>query len=63
MFDVQKIEETIWVLEQISYEALTQTLEAMVDEVLMASSADTPLANPSAAIVPSEMTPGTDSHI
>ncbi|KAG5580263.1 hypothetical protein H5410_050890, partial [Solanum commersonii] len=56
-------EEMIEVAEKASYESLTETEEDMVDAVVQASLVDTPLADPSAATVPFEVTPGTDGHV
>uniref|UniRef100_M1DSK0 Polyprotein protein n=1 Tax=Solanum tuberosum TaxID=4113 RepID=M1DSK0_SOLTU len=53
-------EEILEVAEEASYEG---TEEAMVDADVQASLADTPLASPIAAVVPSEVTPGTDAQV
>uniref|UniRef100_M1DER7 Polyprotein protein n=1 Tax=Solanum tuberosum TaxID=4113 RepID=M1DER7_SOLTU len=47
--------EMLEVAEEVSYEGLTETEEAMIDAVVQTSLADTPLADPSASIVPSEV--------
>uniref|UniRef100_M1DRG5 Polyprotein protein n=1 Tax=Solanum tuberosum TaxID=4113 RepID=M1DRG5_SOLTU len=54
--------EMLEVAEEASYEGLTETKEAMVDVVVHASLADTHLAAPSATVVPSEVTPGTEAR-
>ncbi|KAG5599439.1 hypothetical protein H5410_030809 [Solanum commersonii] len=62
-FEVETDEEMLEVAEEDSYEGLTKIEEAMVDEVVQASLVDTPLADPSAASVPSKVTPGTDAQV
>uniref|UniRef100_M1DRX2 Polyprotein protein n=1 Tax=Solanum tuberosum TaxID=4113 RepID=M1DRX2_SOLTU len=59
---VEMDEEMLEVGEKASYEGLTETEESMLDADLQTSLADTPLADPSAAVVPSKVTPGTDAQ-
>uniref|UniRef100_M1DYP6 Polyprotein protein n=1 Tax=Solanum tuberosum TaxID=4113 RepID=M1DYP6_SOLTU len=56
-------EEMFDVAEEVSYEGLTETEEAMIDAVVQNSLADTPLADPSGAGGTSELTPGTDVEV
>ncbi|XP_049347850.1 uncharacterized protein LOC125812389 [Solanum verrucosum] len=52
-FEAETDEEIIEVVEETLYEGLTETEEAMVDEVVQAYLLDTPLADPSAVAIPS----------
>uniref|UniRef100_M1DMB1 Putative plant transposon protein domain-containing protein n=1 Tax=Solanum tuberosum TaxID=4113 RepID=M1DMB1_SOLTU len=69
--EAEKDEEILEVVEEASYEGLTETEEAMVDAAVQTSLADTPLAAPSgpttSEVTPSNnaqdqsVTPGTDA--
>uniref|UniRef100_M1E1E0 Polyprotein protein n=1 Tax=Solanum tuberosum TaxID=4113 RepID=M1E1E0_SOLTU len=60
-FEEETDEEMFEVVKEASYEGLTETEEAMVDAVVQASLADTPLANPSGPTTVN-MTPSTDAQ-
>uniref|UniRef100_M1DPG1 Polyprotein protein n=1 Tax=Solanum tuberosum TaxID=4113 RepID=M1DPG1_SOLTU len=55
--------EMLEVAEEVSYEGLTETEEAMIDVVVHTSLADTQLADPSATTVPFEVTSSIDAQI
>ncbi|KAG5596030.1 hypothetical protein H5410_037262 [Solanum commersonii] len=54
-------DDMLEVVEEASYEGLTETEEAMIDAIVHISLADTPLASPSGPIT-IDVTPGTDSQ-
>uniref|UniRef100_M1DFK1 Putative plant transposon protein domain-containing protein n=1 Tax=Solanum tuberosum TaxID=4113 RepID=M1DFK1_SOLTU len=58
---IRHTKEMLEVVEEDSYEGLTETEEAMVDAVVQTSLEDTPLASPSGAST-SEVTSGTDAQ-
>ncbi|KAG5580847.1 hypothetical protein H5410_051474, partial [Solanum commersonii] len=60
--EVETDEEMLGVAEEVSYEDLTKTEEAMVDAVVQTSLADIPLANTSGSSVV-DVTPGTDAYV
>ncbi|KAG5595231.1 hypothetical protein H5410_036463 [Solanum commersonii] len=53
--------EILEVAEEASYDGLTETEDIMVDVVVHASLANTPLDAPSVVVVPFEVTPGTEA--
>ncbi|KAG5606335.1 hypothetical protein H5410_027827, partial [Solanum commersonii] len=55
-------EEMLEVAEKALYKGLTETEETRVDAVVQACLADTLLVDPSAATIPSEVTPGTEAR-
>ncbi|KAG5599054.1 hypothetical protein H5410_030424 [Solanum commersonii] len=61
--EVETDDEIMGVAEEVSYEGLTKTEEAMINAVVQTSLANTPLDDPNAAIVPSEVTPSIDAQV
>ncbi|KAG5610226.1 hypothetical protein H5410_021507 [Solanum commersonii] len=60
-FEVETDEEMLGVAEEVSYEGLIETEEAMVDAAVQNSLADMLLADPSGSSIISEVTPGTNA--
>lgn len=60
-FKTQTEEEMLGVAEEVSYEGLTQTEEVMIDGAVQTSLADMPSTNPSATVIPFEVTLDTDA--
>ncbi|XP_049397361.1 uncharacterized protein LOC125861535 [Solanum stenotomum] len=61
--EVETDEEMLEKADEVAYEGITETEEAMVDASVHASLVDTPLAAPSAITIPSKVTPDTDAQV